>query len=83
MIACEIRKRSARIQILQKQLDGMLELQRARALEYAGHLEGATGMVMKDYRGQKAQKEIWKFDAALVAQIPQRRHGHADSTPDA
>jgi hypothetical protein len=69
IVQLEIRKRSARIQILQNQLDGMLELQRARALEYAGHPEGATGMVMKDYRGQKAQKEIWKFDAALEAQI--------------
>jgi hypothetical protein len=36
-------------------------------LLYADHPEGATGMVMKDYRGQKARKEIWKFDAALVA----------------
>ena len=24
---------------------------------------------MKDYRGQKAQKEIWKFDAALATQV--------------
>ena len=47
----------------------MLNLQRARALQYADHPEGATGMVVKDYRGQKAQKEIWKFDAALMTQI--------------
>jgi hypothetical protein len=30
---------------------------------------GATGMLVKDYRGKNAEQEIWKFDAALVAQI--------------
>src|SRR5216683_1987183 len=47
----------------------MIDLQRARALLYAHHPEGATGMVVKGYRGQRAKKEIWKFDAALVTQI--------------
>ena len=30
---------------------------------------GATGTLVKDYRGKNAEKEVWKFDAALVAQI--------------
>ena len=30
---------------------------------------GGTGMLVKDYRGKNAEKEIWKFDGALVAQI--------------
>src|SRR3984893_15471388 len=30
---------------------------------------GATGMLVKDYRGKNAEQEIWKFDAALEAQI--------------
>jgi hypothetical protein len=59
VIGLEIRNRSARIQVLQDQLYYMLELQRARALLYADHPEGATGMVVKDYCGQKARKEIW------------------------
>ncbi|MDR3701720.1 MAG: hypothetical protein P4L56_18875 [Candidatus Sulfopaludibacter sp.] len=28
---------------------------------------GATGPLVKDYRGKNAEREIWKFDAALVA----------------
>jgi hypothetical protein len=27
---------------------------------------GATGMMVKDYRGKNAEQVIWKFDAALV-----------------
>jgi hypothetical protein len=69
VIACGIRKRSARVQVLQDTLDRMRNLIEARAIEYADHLGGATGMVMKDYRGQNAEQEIWKFDASLVAQI--------------
>ena len=30
---------------------------------------GATGMLVKDYRGKNAEQEIWKFDAALVSTI--------------
>ena len=30
---------------------------------------GATGMLVKDYRGKDANQEIWKFDGALVAKI--------------
>ena len=44
----------------------MLQLQAARALEYADHLGGSTGLLVKDYRGEKM---ILKFDAALMAQI--------------
>ena len=69
VVKFEIRNRSARLQVLQNQCDDMHNLVEARAILYADHPEGATGMVMKDYRGQKARKEIWKFDAGLVAQI--------------
>ena len=54
VIACEIRKRN---------------LVEARSIEYADHLGGATGMLVKDYRGKNAEQEIWKFDASLVVQI--------------
>ena len=37
--------------------------------EYADHLSGATGMLVKDYPGKNAEQEIWKFDASLVAQV--------------
>jgi hypothetical protein len=30
---------------------------------------GHTGLLVKDYRGKNAEQEIWKFDAALVAQL--------------
>jgi hypothetical protein len=30
---------------------------------------GATGMLVKDYRGKNAEQEIWKFDGAPVSQI--------------
>jgi hypothetical protein len=35
--------------------------------DYPG--SGATGMLVKDYRGKNAGQEIWKFDAGLEAQI--------------
>jgi hypothetical protein len=70
VVDLEIRKRSARVQVLQTRLDGMLALSAARALVYADYPGGgATGMLVKDYRGKNAEQEIWKFDAALEAQI--------------
>jgi hypothetical protein len=69
VVACEIRKRSARLQVLQNTLDRMRNLFEARAIEYAHHLGGATGMLVKDYRGKNAEQEIWKFNGSLVAQI--------------
>ena len=69
MVDVEIRKRSARVQVLQKRLDRMLALSAARALEYADNLQGATGVVVKSYRGRHAKKEIWKFDSALESAI--------------
>jgi hypothetical protein len=38
-------------------------------LEYADHLGGATGLLVKDYRGKNAEQEIWRFDAGLISQI--------------
>ena len=50
--------------------EGLLRaLIEARATEYAEHPAGATGMLVKDYRGKNAEQEIWKFDGALVSQI--------------
>jgi hypothetical protein len=46
----------------------MRNLIEERAIEYADHLGGATGRLVKDYRGKNAEQELWKFDAALVAQ---------------
>jgi len=47
----------------------MRALIEARATEYADNPVGATGMLVKDYRGKNAEQMIWKFDGALVAQI--------------
>jgi hypothetical protein len=69
VVDLEIRKRGACVQVLQNTLDRMCNLIEARAIEYADHLGGATGMLVKDYRGKNAEQEIWKSDAALVAQI--------------
>ena len=44
MIAREIRKRSARVQVLQNTLDRMRNLIEARAIEYADHLGASTGV---------------------------------------
>ena len=30
---------------------------------------GATGLLVKDYRGKNAEQEIWKFDGALEARL--------------
>jgi phage terminase small subunit len=65
----EIRKRPWRVQVLQNNFNRMWRLIEARALEYFDHSGGATGMLVKDYRGKNAEQEIWKFDVALVTQI--------------
>ena len=64
-----IRQRSARVEVLQNNLNRMCGVIQARALEYADHPDGATGMLVKDYRGKNAEQETWKFDAALMVQI--------------
>jgi len=41
-----------------------------KTLYHPGYPNGsATGLLVKDYRGKNAEQEIWKFDAALVAQL--------------
>jgi hypothetical protein len=67
VVSLEIRKRSARVQAVN--LDRMRALIEARAKEYAESPGGATGMLVRDFRGKNAEQEIWKFDGALVAQI--------------
>jgi len=69
VVSLEIRKRSARVQALQVNLDRMRALIEARATEYAASPGGATGMLVRDFRGKNAEQEIWKFDGALVSQI--------------
>ena len=69
VVEVDIRKRPARVEVLQDYLNRMCGLIEARALEYSDHASGATGMLVKDYRGKNAEQEIWKFDAALVSQI--------------
>jgi hypothetical protein len=68
VVKIEIRKRSARVQAGQNLVDRLCRLRDARAAEYADHPGGATGMLVKEYRGKNAQQEIWRFDAALVRQ---------------
>ena len=65
----EIRQRSARVEILQEVVDRMRQVIVARAFQYADDPVGATGMMVKDYRGKNGELPIWKFDAALVSQI--------------
>ena len=69
VVKVEIRQRSARVEVLENNLNRMCSLIEARALEYADHPGGATGMLVKDYRGKNAEQEIWKLDAALLSQI--------------
>ena len=69
VVKVEIRKRSGRVQVLQNILDRLCRLREARALEYADHPGGATGMLVKEHRGKNGEQEIWKFDATLVSQI--------------
>ena len=64
-----IRKRNARVQILQENIDGMRNLKAARAFEHAAHPGGSTGLLVKDYRGKNGEKEYFTFDAVLVAQM--------------
>jgi hypothetical protein len=64
-----IRKRPWRVQVLQNNFNRMWRLIEARAVEYFDHSGGATGMLVKDYRGKNAEQEISKFDVALVTQI--------------
>jgi len=68
VVKVEIRKRSARVQVGQNIVDRLCRLREARALEYADHPGGATGMLVKECRGKNGRQEIWKFDASLVAQ---------------
>ena len=69
VIQLAIRKRNARVQILQENIDGMRNLKAARAFEHAAHPGGSTGLLVKDYRGKNGEKEYLRFDAVLVAQM--------------
>jgi hypothetical protein len=55
VVQFEIRQRSARVKVLQN-LDRMRNVIAARAFEHSEHLGGATGMLVKDYRGKNAEK---------------------------
>ena len=69
VVEVDIRKRPARVQVLEDNLNCMLGLIEARSVEHAAHPGGATGMLVKDYGGKNAEQEIWKLDATLVSQI--------------
>ena len=47
----------------------MRALIEARALEYSSHPGGATGLLVKDYRGKNAEHENFKFDTGLISQM--------------
>src|ERR1039457_734688 len=69
VVEVDIRQRPARVQVLENNLNCMLGLIEARGVEHADYPGGDTGMLVKDYRGKNAEREIWKLDAALVRQI--------------
>src|ERR1039457_3326211 len=69
VVEVDIRQRPARVQVLENNLNCMLGLIEARGVEHADYPGGATGMLVKDYRGKNAEQEIWKLDAAPVTQI--------------
>jgi hypothetical protein len=50
-------------------LAGIAQCDRGALFECADHSGGATGMLVRDYRGKNAEREIYRFDASLVAQI--------------
>src|SRR5260370_10147907 len=60
----EIRKRSARVQVLQNIVHRLYRHTEARALEYAAHPGGARGTLVKEHQAQNDQKEIWQTDPA-------------------
>jgi hypothetical protein len=45
----------------------MRNLIEARAIEYADHLGGATGMLVKDYRGKNAEQRHFPLPASCFA----------------
>ena len=57
------------MEVLQFLLDRARTLMAAREFEYTDHPGGATGLLVKEYRGKNGEKEVWRFDAGLVAQI--------------
>ena len=65
VIVLEVRKRSARVQVLQANLDS----ERSAGDGVCASPGGATGMLVRGSRGKNAEQVIWKFDGALVAQI--------------
>jgi hypothetical protein len=58
VVEVDIRQRPARVQILEDNLNCMLGLIEARGVEHADYPGGATGMLVKDYRGKNAEQEI-------------------------
>ena len=69
VVNAEIRDRSARVDQLQINLNAMLEVSRLRSIQYADHPLGASGLLIRDFRGRNCKQEVWRFDAALEKKI--------------
>ena len=53
-----IRQRSARVGILQEQIDHLRQVIAVRGFQYADDPVGATGMVVKDYHGKNGGRVV-------------------------
>ena len=73
VVAAEVRRRSWRVQVMQKRIDSLLALIDDRANKYGADEQAGpgthTGVLVKDYRGKDATSVVWKFDAAVEAAI--------------
>jgi len=69
VVKLAVRQRSARVEILQEVLDRIRQVIVARAYQYADDPVGATGVMVKDYRGKNGDKTVWEFRIWAMASI--------------
>lgn len=63
-------RKAARLRQLEQVYDLHLELIQARGKEMAGEIAGgATGLMVRDYKGKDADTPVYKYDAALIREM--------------
>jgi hypothetical protein len=67
VVRLDVRQRSARVQILQDNLDRMLQVKAARALEHADHPGGASGLLVAIEEGQSTEKRDLTGSLSIAA----------------
>jgi len=69
VIQREITNRNARVSLLQDLVDRMRRVIEERGAEMADVPGGASGLLVKTYKGKDAETAVYRFDAALVEQM--------------